>query len=103
MRDANGLTVRTLFACIGLLWLAFYVITQPGCTQPPKMPPLAKVAAAVQSARDASEKTCDKSIAACGVYFEAVKAGLVPEDDRAELACAKTHEVCALVGAAGAP
>lgn len=102
------MTAREFFGCSGLLAALALAVVNTSCTNPPTVGEVkaaaAKVASAVQDARDAADATCDKAVPACAVYFDAVRAGLVPDDDRAELACAKANGVCALVAPdAGAP
>lgn len=99
------MTAREFFGCVGLLAALFVAVTG-GCTPDTlrKAEHTAdKVAAVVQNARDASGKACDKALPACAVYFDAVRSGLLHDDDKAEIACAQVSNVCELVGAAGAP
>ncbi len=99
------MTARELFGCAGLLVALFVVVAPSACTSETlrKVEHTAdKVEAVVKNARDASADACDKALPACSVYFDAVRAGLAPDDDRAEIACAKVSSVCVLVGDAGA-
>ena len=61
-----------------------------------------RVTAVIGQARNAGNKACDVAVPACSAYYDAVRAGLVHDDDRAELACAKASNVCALLDASGA-
>jgi hypothetical protein len=99
-------TAREFFGCVGLLAAFALAVVNASCTpdQIRKVEHTAdKVTTIVQAARDAGDKSCDKAVPSCSVYADAVRAGLVRDDDRAELACAKVATVCALLGAAGAP
>jgi len=98
-------TVRNFVSACGWLVALVIAITQYGCATTPKVPTAdevrAKVHAIVEHARAATGESCEKALPACAAYYEAVKAGLVPDDDRAEVACAGVATVCEL--ASGAP
>lgn len=79
------------------------VLTQQGCASLPPASSVpsadevrAKVHAVVERARAVSSDACDKAVPVCSAYYEAVKVGLVRDDDRAELACAGTATACEL-------
>lgn len=102
------MTAREFFGCVGLLAAFGVAVVNGGCTPDAARKvehTIDKVESVVQAARDAGDKGCDRAVPACSVYFDAVKTGLVHDDDRAEIACAKVSSVCALLdaGAGGSP
>lgn len=97
------MTAREYFACSGLLAAFALAVVNAGCTRTAIVKDEAAVSAVVANARKAEGKWCDIDARACGVYFDAVKAGLLAEDSKAELACAASAGICSLnaSGAAG--
>lgn len=102
-----GRKARELFGACGLLVALFVAATSSGCAALRKDVKAVEkdVPTVIAAARAVADKDCPKAAALCSTYFSAVKSGLVKDDDRAELACAKSASVCGLVedGEAGAP
>ena len=94
--------IARVFGPVGLLLLVFVVVTQ-ACDTPPKVPTASAVSRAIDRARNATDKPCGDARMYCAVYNDAVRAGLLQADDRADVSCAGVTTACDLAGFAGAP
>ena len=87
-----------VFGPVGLVLFAFVAVMQ-ACDTPPHVPTADAVHAAIDRAHAAVGKPCADARAACAAYYGAVRAGLVPDDDRAEVSCAGVATACDLAAA----